>query len=192
MPDPCYSLRVWNRHFEVVVTVWLVGLSACTAEGPAEPAIPAEPFIAFAADFEGFTSWPSVEVEPFTMDGGHRLGPTRVYLGGSLPREGEAFEVGAVVVKTVEDGSAEDWEVHGMVKRGGGYNAEGARGWEWFDLEFTSAGNLAIAWRGEGDAANPGGYVTTTGERIACNDCHVFAGARDHVFSLPELRAQLP
>jgi hypothetical protein len=150
-----------------------------------------EPFIALASDFATFESWPSVEVEPFDIAGGHRVGPTRVYLDGDLPPEGERFAVGTILIKTVEDGPPETWEVHAMAKRGGEYNIGGAVGWEYFDIVLTAEGEPLINWRGEGDPGDPGNYVNDAGEIIACNDCHLFATSRDHVFSLPVLRAAL-
>jgi hypothetical protein len=56
-----------------------------------------------------------------------------------------------------------------MVKRGGDFNSEGARGWEWFELEDVEDGGVLIVWRGVGPPADEGyGGDPLTG----CNECH--------------------
>ncbi len=46
-----------------------------------------------------------------------------------------------------------------MVKRGGGFNAEGAVGWEWFELTERDDESVAIKWRG---VSAPSGEATAT------------------------------
>ena len=165
----------------------LTVIAACATDAADSPR---EPFIALASDFDAFETWPNVVLaEPFSFDGGHRVGASRVFLLGEVPPEGEPFAVGTILLKTVEDGAPTDWEIHGMVKRGGGYNAEGAVGWEWLDLSLTDEGAPVITWRGEGSAFDPGSYRGPSGETIPCNDCHGYALGRDHVFSRPLLES---
>jgi hypothetical protein len=170
----------------VLSAVGSMVLVGCAEDATSPPL--RDPFIALTSDFEGFLTWPSVEITPADIAGGHPVGPSHVYLLGETPLyDEEPFALGTIVVKTVENGTFETWEVHAMVKRGGDYNLDGAVGWEWFELSLDANGAPAIGWRGEGSAADPGGYVTTDGEIIPCNDCHIYAWRRDHVFSLPAL-----
>ena len=71
-----------------------------------------------------------------------------------------------------------------MVKRGGGYNAQGARGWEWFELAARPDDSLAIVWRG---INAPQGEDYGGDPQGGCNDCHARAGRNDFVRS-PGLR----
>ena len=48
--------------------------------------------------------------------------------------------VGALIVKTVENGAPQQWDLFAMAKRGGNYNADGATNWEFFTL-LINAGN---------------------------------------------------
>jgi hypothetical protein len=86
-----------------------------------------------------------------------------------------------MIIKTLERGPESEWEVHAMVKRGGGYNLDGALGWEWFDLAIDPEAGPFIVWRGEGSAADPGGYVTV--EAMGCNGCHSTVASTDYVFT---------
>jgi hypothetical protein len=77
----------------------------------------------------------------------------------------------------------------GMAKRGGDYNAEGALGWEWFDLDLTESGGVAVDWRGPVPPEGRG-YECALGEDDAgsegvgdCNTCHGAAEANDFVLS---------
>ncbi len=165
----------------------LVASTGCAAD--VGTATPRDPFIALARDLDGFRSWPNIFLEePFTLDGGHRVGTSHVFVNGEVPPDGQPFALGTILVKTVEDGDPSTWEIHAMVKRGGGYNAAGAIDWEWLDVALTDAGEPIIAWRGEGSAADPGAYVTASGENIPCNSCHVYAMRRDYAFSRLLLR----
>ena len=58
-----------------------------------------------------------------------------------------------------------------MVKRGGGYNAQGASGWEWFELQNLTdgSGGVQIVWRGLGP---PAGEVYGGDPNAGCNTCH--------------------
>jgi hypothetical protein len=167
--------------FRVAFVLCCCGVaSACAVDTGA----PRDPFIALTSDFDGFEAWPSVAIaEPFSFDGGHRVGTSRVFMLGELPPEGSPFAVGTILLKTVEDGDPTSWELHAMVKRGGDYNREGSAGWEWLDLALTPEREPVITWRGEGTPFDPGTYRTSAGETIACNACHGYAVSRDHVFS---------
>jgi hypothetical protein len=170
----------------------LVALAACgdSGEGAAEDA--GASFIALASDFEGFQGWPFVELGALDGTRGHDMGVSRVHLRGIVPAVDVQFAVGTMIVKVTEIGAAPpEWEVHAMVKRGGGYNGDGAPGWEWFDLALTADGAPVIAWRGEGSASDPGSYGgldTDAGpDAQTCNGCHGAVVNDDYVFTHAEL-----
>lgn len=140
-------------------------------------------FIAVGRDFEGFLDWPSVAIESGGQPGGHTVGPARTYLRGRVPATDLPFDVGTILVKATPADSFEGWEVHAMVKRGGGYNADGAVGWEWFDLALDASGVPSIAWRGPGTPSDPGVYASPDGGAgMACGQCHGAVPFDDYVF----------
>lgn len=147
------------------------------------PGAGADTYIAMQADFAGFASWPSVTLsEP---DSGHGAGERTVYL--SRPEgAGETFPVSTVIVKVIEDSNT-----FAMARRGGDFNADGALGWEWFELDYATDGTPVIRWRGEeppeGEAygalpgQDPDTAAATEGD---CNGCHMGARANDYVWSI--------
>lgn len=142
-------------------------------------------FVAMQSDFAGFASWPATEVGD-TDTGGHPDGARTVHLSGEAPEDAAEFPVGTRIVKRIVTAEGED--LHAMAKRGAGYNAEGAVGWEWFELAWGDTGEPVIVWRG---AAPPDGegYGTLgagdTGVESDCNTCHAGARTNDFVWSLP-------
>ncbi len=141
-------------------------------------------FVAMQSDFEGYPSWESVTVA--AEDTGHPDGARTVYVN-EMPEGGDTFPVGTVIVKEIAGG-----DIHAMAKRGGGYNADGAVGWEWFEL-VLSDGAPVIKWRGteapEGEAygALPGSEPEDTGDLVTgdCNTCHGAAVENDYVHAVP-------
>jgi hypothetical protein len=137
-------------------------------------------FIALVRDFEGFQSWPSWDLGT----GAHAVeqqAPTHVYIN-ALPQSGDSeFRVGTLIVKVLEMGDEPStWQVHGMAKRGAGYNAKGAYGWEYFDFTLDADGIPHENWRGA-NVPNGESYQTTVftsdGQAIQqdvpdCNTCH--------------------
>jgi hypothetical protein len=154
--------------------------------------------VAFQSDFEDFRSWERVHVSDEDLGRGHLEGPRYVHFQ-KLPKEGDAFDVGSILVKTAETGEPTEWEVVAMAKRGNGYNDDGAKGWEWFELEISESGTPLIAWRGL-EPPFGSGYECTlgddTGDTAAaaavgdCNVCHAAAWEDDYVQSLEILRAK--
>lgn len=71
-------------------------------------------------------------------------------------------------------------QLFAMVKRGGGYNAVGALGWEWFELAERKDGSVAIKWRG---LSAPSGESYGNDPHGTCNACHERAKANDFVKS---------
>ena len=78
----------------------------------------------------------------------------------------------------------------GMAKRGGGYNADGAAGWEWFDLDPSpTTTRPLIDWRGPTPPEGRGyecalGEGEAGAERIGdCTTCHRAAASNDFVLT---------
>lgn len=163
-------------------------LVACGSPEEA-PSGPRDPFVAMQSDFDGFRGWTRYELPDIGLQHGHARGaPSHLYVNlapEAVPPFAEPLPLGTVLLKTVERSEADGgWEIHAMVKRGGDFNARGAVGWEYLDLELTAGGAPAIVWRGEGSASNPGGYGRRLdGTPIACNDCHAMMRRSDHAFT---------
>lgn len=171
----------------------LGALASCVGRAPVPDAVSADGgasdapavFVALARDFEGFESWRRFDLGS-TAVGGHPPGERTgfLYLPGRL--EGGRFPVGTRIVKRIRvDGAADTFEYLGMVKRGGGFNAEGATDWEFFLLERTPAG-VVILDRGTAPLADQSHLYAGVG--AACNICHGRpTDAYDHVIS-PSMR----
>ena len=141
-------------------------------------------FIAQNADFAALSSWPSI-VEPDLVEGGHVATPRTIRVSALPDADATEFAVGTIIVKegVVDD----DEELHAMVKRGGGFNAAGARDWEFFELQRATDGTPLIAWRGEEPPAGSGygcisGSCATT-TTTSCNACHAAADDNDSILS---------
>jgi hypothetical protein len=92
-----------------------------------------------------------------------------------------------MLVRTIEVGpSPRTWEVFAMAKRGGDYNQDGARGWEFFLLSLSDSGSVRIIARGQNPTSGHEDRYTL-GENTTCNSCHGLEDARpyDSVLSLP-------
>ncbi len=161
------------------------------------PEVASTEFIASERDFADFDTWERFDRGTRGFLPSHLDGETYVYLN-RRPEEGAtAFPVGTIVVRVTSAGPMSDWEVHAMVKRGGQYNAAGAVGWEYFDLEMVrtageEGGALTptIHWRGEGPGDDGDGYARgAEGVLLGCNHCHAAVVERDGMlgdeFDLP-------
>lgn len=142
-------------------------------------------FVAMQSDFVGFTEWERTTVDP-TDTGGHGDSTKSVYLNAPPPEGSTAFPVGTILVKVTPTDDGRD--VHAMAKRGGGYNADGASGWEWFDLVFAEDGaTLVIVWRGT-EPPDGSGYGSASGDTASaigdCNTCHAAAWDNDYVYTV--------
>lgn len=163
--------------------LWL--LLGCLDHTPI-PGEQGESFVAMQTDFADFRAWPSQVVAE--ADTGHISGQRVVY-ASALPEPGGAqFPTGTLLVKTI------DWEggtdVHAMVRRGGAFNADGAVGWEWFELVLADDGSPVIKWRGaeppDGEQYQSLPGTTDTVDTVTgdCNTCHAVASDNDFVHSL--------
>jgi hypothetical protein len=138
-----------------------------------------EQFVAMQNDFSGFTGWPDYAIEP--EDSGHPEGARTVYISEEPPEGATAFPVGTMIVKVIEGA-----DIHAMAKRGGGFNAEGALGWEWFELVMDGS-EPVIRWRGaeppdgETYGALPGVEEDSAAPLGNCDSCHSAVSANDFV-----------
>jgi hypothetical protein len=151
--------------------------------------------VARPADFADFTAWPHVAVGVAAAASPHDEPTRTVYLNAPPADDATTFPVGTIIVKTGAGGEATGEAghgVHAMVKRGGGFNADGARGWEWFEISVdltTEQGDddPILVWRGanppEGESYGcPAGQVCAEGG-LTCNDCHAGSIGNDFVNS---------
>jgi hypothetical protein len=166
-----------RQHLGAALAWLLAGaaLPACGSEAPPDDG-GSGGFIAQGSSFAGFEQWARFEITG-ELPGSPHVGLQRTVYVNQLPPAGATeFPVGTIVLKTA---SGSD-EIHAMVKRGPDYNVMGARGWEWFELQFASNGALAIAWRG---ITPPAGVCKTYGGIAggACNVCHQVAAGNDFV-----------
>lgn len=159
--------------------------AACEDAGPAP-----DVFIALQSHFADFTTWPKTKLGEGALMG-HPMGPRYGYLKQPAPAGATRYPVGALIVKTIENGaSMQEWDVFAMAKRGGGYNPGGAKDWEFFTLKMNGAGVPIIFSRGTNpvDADVDGGngnYLDPGMTGVTCNRCHGVVGTEvnDHVLS---------
>ncbi len=149
-----------------------VALAGCSGAGEEPAREQKDVFVAFAADFRGFHSWPAYDVtEDADLVGIHDGSTVMEYINALPPAGATSFPVGTVIVKEATGGT-QAHEMFAMVKRGGGYNS-GAPGWEWFELENTGTDDVIIVWRGVGP---PSGETYGGDPNGGCNKCHVDCG----------------
>jgi hypothetical protein len=142
-------------------------------------------FVAFASDFAPYASWQSYYVGD-VPEGVDISGPRTVYINKLPPHGATQFPVGTILVKVVEPvATPQDWQMFGLVKRGGGYDMDGAPNWEWFGLAIDTTGQVIIEWRGTGPP--PDGGYGALGGALSCVFCHANASANDYV-QTPQLQ----
>jgi hypothetical protein len=163
----------------LLVALALAGCDGSTTT-PAPDAFVPSTLVATRASFQGFRTWTAFHEDgpaPGTVSV-DALGPRMQYLN-HVPEHGvAAFPVGTVIVEVRESG---DRNIFAGVKRGGGYNASGAPGWEWFELAEAADGAVSIAWRGLGPP--PGSTTYGNGGSARCNVCHRQCDDNDSVCS---------
>ncbi len=173
----------------VAAASWALCPGCLDHDGAPEPG---DEFVAFQSDFADFQQWNSYYLGDGALGDSTLVGPRTAYMNIE-PQSGSAqFPVGTMIVKTAEVAdSPVDWVVIGMAKRGAGYNADGAVGWEWFDLECTDSGSVVIDWRGLGPPEGQG-YECALGSDTGddpllgdCSTCHAAASSNDYVLSEP-------
>jgi hypothetical protein len=153
---------------------------------PARPDGGPGSFIATPSTFAPFRTWTSFHDDGPPLDAGFPdsvLGPREQYINTEPPSGSTEFPVGTVIVEARESGNM---HILAGVKRGGGFNAAGAVGWEWFELTEGDAG-VDYQWRGVGPPPS-------TGEEYGgdpnggCNTCHEACGASNDYVCSPKLQ----
>ena len=167
---------------QLMVVGWLANAGCDSPKGT---------FIALDSDFATFLSWERISVGDAPL-AGHPPGPRYVYLSKRAPKGASEYPIGTLVVKSVEnDPDPSRWEVFAMTKRGGDFNARGAKNWEFFRLRIVD-GTPLILTRGlfAYDPDVDGGISPYPGAPTAaladlCNGCHGTAAsaATDHLLS---------
>jgi hypothetical protein len=147
--------------------------AACGAGAPDDAAPPADTgpcFVAFGTQIEGFRTWTSAayDFDGVLVPGGHVVGRRIEYLNKTPPHGSTTFPVGTIFVKEIGLDYPQSYHLFAMVKRGCGYNASGAVGWEWMELKEVATG-VAIEWRGVGPPNTADGGYLGAG---TCNFCH--------------------
>lgn len=152
--------------------------SGCGSSTPAtSPDGQPATFIAFAKDFSRFRTWTSHAIDSAVAAGStHVSGPRTMYLNQPPPADATEYPVGTLIVKE----TAADGKLFARCKRGGNFNATGAVGWEWFELQETAAKEVVIRWHGFGP---PAGEMYGGDAMGGCNGCHTAARANDYVLS---------
>jgi len=150
-------------------------------------------FIALERDFADFRSWGSLPLTALPARGNtHAEGQHRVFINALPPAGTAPFPVGTLIVKEVHAPEPDQNRLFAMAKRGADFNAQGARGWEWFELVERPDGSPGILWRGI-DA--PSGEQYSADPHGTCNNCHQLAEENDSVqstgLSLARLTAQV-
>ncbi|MFO0555809.1 MAG: hypothetical protein U0271_45955 [Polyangiaceae bacterium] len=146
---------------------------------------PLEHYLPIVSDFQGYREWPAF---PLPDDGVtnvvHVAGPRTVYINKLPPAGATEFPVGTLIVKELEDGAIPDRKVFAMAKResDGSYNANGARGWEWWELKNIDELTVEKIWSGVGP---PAGEMYGGDPNASCNTCHVGNADNDYVGSPP-------
>ena len=133
-------------------------------------------FIALQRDFADFQSWKQVYFGDDVIEG-HPTGPRYGYVNHPLAVGDTQYPIGTIIVKVVEVmPSPQAWDIFAMAKRGGNFNADGAKNWEFFTLALNAGGAPVILARGTDatvvDGAGGHGYTGANGNLLRCNNCH--------------------
>ncbi|MFO0680852.1 MAG: hypothetical protein U0234_02320 [Sandaracinus sp.] len=161
----------WSHAAAILAAVMLASCST----PPPEP-----------LEFVGLSGWTRFDrgTDPVHID--DPTGMSTVYIDRLPPSGATEFPVGTHVLRI--RGTGDDpaqWEAHGMVKRGGDFNAEGAVGWEYYGLDLSrdASGDLVATtrWRGVGPPDGDGYAVADAGPVLGCNHCHGAATWNDSV-----------
>ena len=170
-----------------IATLWLAAsVGAAALSCGTDPCGGQDTFIALTRDFAGYRTWHSHNAGS-GMLAGHPTGERIVYINNLPPAGSSEYPVGTIIVKEIigDAGSAPGTtttDLFAMVKRGCGYNQQGAVGWEFFVLTVDANGTPIIRARGI-DPQSGDIYATMGG--TGCNSCHAAAGleARDWVMT---------
>jgi hypothetical protein len=136
-------------------------------------------FIAFNSSFAPFRTWTMVHddlEDPDGMLGSGVAGPRDQYINMLPPAGSTEFPIGTIIVEVRTDTG----KIFASVKRGGDFNAAGAKNWEYFELQENP---VMYIWRGLGPPLGD----TYGGDPNGCNNCHEQCAANDYICS-PKLQ----
>lgn len=167
-----------------------IAMALCAlGAGCGEPTQASDVFIAMDRDFADFLRWRRVDLGAISL-AGHPPGTRVAFVNRALDATDSRYPLGSIIVKAITNNSEDTdrWAVIAMVKRGGGFNREGATDWEFFTLR-TQGGVVSIANRGIAPRSDGDGDPYGATDEIGCNACHGTPDARavDSVLT-PELR----
>jgi hypothetical protein len=156
----------------------VVALAAC-GSSPATGDASDGAFIAFNPTFAPFRTWTMFSDD--LMDPNNTLpagvaGPRDQFINMLPPTGSTEFPIGTVIVEVRTDSG----KIFASVKRGGNFNANGDKNWEYFELQENPVKYL---WRGLGPPLGD----TYGGDPNGCNQCHSQCAANDFVCS-PKLQ----
>ena len=149
----------------------LAGAGGCGASPPADEGDGSATFVAQNIDFKGFDTWQSLSFDNPNPGGAtHVAGKRTVFINHLPPPGATAFPVGTIIVKETQQVDPTTRDVIARAKRGGTFNAEGATGWEWWELKNTAEGKVTMLWRGVAPPVGACSYLTSLGGN--CQLCH--------------------
>lgn len=155
-------------------------VAACSSAPAAPDTSGPTTFAALASDFQSYPSWTNFYVGDVPDPNGVDLAGARtVYINRVPPPGTTSFPVGTIIVKVIRTSDAPaTWQMFGLVKRGAGFDEQGAPGWEWFGLATSASNEVVIEWRGDGPPPD-GGYGGIA--NVGCVYCHTASKANDYV-----------
>lgn len=161
------------RSHALVIVAALMTASCATS--PPEP-----------PEFVGMSGWTRFDrgTDPVHID--DPSGTSVVYVDRLPPPGATEFPVGTHILRIMgSDADPSLWDAHGMVKRGGDFNADGAVGWEFYGLNMSLGpdGELVATtrWHGVGPPDGDGYAQADAGPVLGCNHCHGAATWNDSV-----------
>jgi len=145
---------------------------------PFDPQVNASNQVTAFDNFCNWTSAPATNSED-AGDGIHAPGPLTVYWNNSPPHGSSTFPMGTIIIKESQQADVTTRTAFAMVKRGCGFNADGAQNWEWFSVADNGNCTMTLLWRG---AFAPVGETYSGKPAGDCNSCHGMVVDNDYVW----------
>jgi hypothetical protein len=170
-------------HFSILIPLALAAGCSTSPGAPDSGTLGPPPL---ASDFSCFRNWsqtpgvgpPGAPDPSSATDGGIHAGPMTTYINMKPPHGSTSFPDGTIIVKEQNDPLLAQRQIFAMVKRGGGYNPNGAINWEFLELQNIDTCNVSIVWSGFPVNSDP--YASNP---FVCDDCHVLAKSNDYVWT---------
>jgi hypothetical protein len=157
--------------------LFVIAMSVIGCGGSADPeTASSETFLAFPAHFQDFRTWTAIHSDgPDPVKFPTVAGARTLYVNKLPPKGSRTYPIGTIIVEVHDDGDA---RIFARVKRGGGFNSDGALDWEWFELAEEN-GKVLVNWRGFGPPVGE----SYGGDKTGCNNCHTSFKDNDFVGS---------